>query len=83
MKAQDWDMQVLREATHFVAFLQLPGDRLRAETRTYFEAQTHLEIWQRQFETSRKGIVYAVNAAGRQVCVDRKMIEQLIQEKQS
>jgi hypothetical protein len=83
MKARDYDMQVLREATHFVAFIQLQGDRRRAETQTYTAALALIEEWQEQCQTNRKGIVYAVNAAGRQVCVDDKMIEQLILEKQS
>lgn len=81
MKAHDYDMQVVREATHFVAFIQLQGDRRRAEAQSYEAALAHITEWQQQCQTNRKGIVYAVNAAGRQVCVDSRMIEQLKQEK--
>jgi len=82
MKAHDWDMEVLREATHFVAFIQIGANRHRADFPTYTQALACVEQWQIE-QPTRKGIVYAVNAAGRQVCVDHKMIEQLILEKQS
>ena len=76
MKAHDYDMQVVREATHFVAFYQVGANRHRSDFHTYGEALARVAEWEAETPSGRRGIVYAVNAAGRQVCVDPKMAKE-------
>lgn len=77
MNAHEYEMQIVREATHFVAFFQVGANRHRSDFHTYREALECVAQWERQYHsTSRKGIVYAVNAAGRQVAMTRKLVEE-------
>lgn len=66
MTADQFDLNTICSATHFVVFLQTNSERYRSEFNTYQEAAAHAETLPKSI---RKPLIYAVNERGRQALV--------------